>query len=502
MKKWLTVILLLILLAGAVSARAAGGQQITVRFYDESSGSYGGETATQRVDITLDGAALTPTEAPALVHYPAGSSNGRTLVPVRLIAEALEASVTWVPETRQVIILRGESTVVLTLGSAAALVDGQPEQLPDGIPAGVVKWEGKESTMVPLRFVSEQLGAQVDWDGERFTAVITSPGQEEPEPDPAPEEPEAGDMGSVTGIRFDSDAQTLVISADHALNYRLIDLGDRLAVDLLGAVYPEAGGGQLSVPVDSPAIEGVRCYQHGDDLGYGYPHTLRVVLDLAAGVTYAGNLSVSAGGGQVRVSVTALPETPEIPPADPGQITIAVDPGHGGDQPGAVYPNRQGENVQEKDLTLPIALKLADILEEMGYHVVLTRDTDRSVSLSERAQLANAAGADLFVSVHCNALTQTSYQGIFTYHYPGSTKGEALARQVQAGVAAATGGIDRGILSANFQVLRETTMPAVLVETGFMSNLDELALLCDGTYQQKLAQGIADGVAAYLEQQA
>ncbi|UQT47272.1 copper amine oxidase N-terminal domain-containing protein [Flavonifractor plautii] len=108
------------------------------------------------------------------MQYPVGQ-NGRTLVPVRLIAERLGASVTWVPETRQVILLREESTIVLTLGSATALVNGQAMELPGGVPAGVVKWEGRESTMVPLRFVSEQLGATVDWDNDTFTAILTSP---------------------------------------------------------------------------------------------------------------------------------------------------------------------------------------------------------------------------------------------------------------------------------------------------------------------------------------
>ncbi|MFQ7854719.1 MAG: copper amine oxidase N-terminal domain-containing protein [Flavonifractor plautii] len=79
------------------------------------------------------------------------------------------------PETRQVILLREESTIVLTLGSATALVNGQAMELPGGVPAGVVKWEGRESTMVPLRFVSEQLGATVDWDNDTFTAILTSP---------------------------------------------------------------------------------------------------------------------------------------------------------------------------------------------------------------------------------------------------------------------------------------------------------------------------------------
>ena len=156
------------------------------------------------------------------MQYPVGQ-NGRTLVPVRLIAERLGASVTWVPETRQVILLREESTIVLTLGSATALVNGQAMELPGGVPAGVVKWEGRESTMVPLRFVSEQLGATVDWDNDTFTAILTSPGTPEPEPtpiptptpEPTPDTPAAGDKGYVTGISVDASSHVVTIATDH-----------------------------------------------------------------------------------------------------------------------------------------------------------------------------------------------------------------------------------------------------------------------------------------------
>mgnify|MGYP005756882741 FL=1 len=494
MKRCIITLLLLMLWAVGLlpSAMAAGAEQITVRFYDEASRSYSEPTVTDRVNLTLDGEALIPQDVPALAYYPEGSANGRTLVPVRLISEALDAAVTWVAETRQIIILREESTIVLTAGSATALVDGQAVELPDGVPAGGVMWEGKESTMVPLRFVSEQLGAGVEWIGETATVAITSPTEE------TPGQPETADLGQVTGLAFDQEAQTLTITADHTPQYRVVDLGDRLAIDVLGAVYPEAENG-LTLPVESQAILSVRCYQHGDDLGYDYPHTLRVVLDLGSGVSYAQHLSVSSGENQVRVAVTGEPEEPEVPPLDPAKITIAIDPGHGGNQPGAVYPDKNGENVQEKDLTLPMSLMLADILEDRGYNVVLTRTGDDSVSLADRAKMANAAQAEVFVSIHCNALDRTDYEGIFTYYYPNSTRGAALAKQVQAGVVAATGGIGRGTPSANFQVLRETTMPAVLVETGFMSCPAELARLCDPDYQQQIALGIADGVEAYLK---
>ena len=203
MKKALSFLLLFALLSSLLGtltfASAAGpGGSISVYFYSESAGRYENLTDADLVALTLNGSSLSPGDVPALVQYPVPGGNGRTLVPVRLVAEQLGAQVLWVSENRQVILLREEDTIVLTLGSATALVNGQSVELPGGVPAGVVKYQGKESTMVPLRFVSEQLGAQVEWDNATFTASILT---EQPEPEPTPEpEPGLPDLGLVTDI--------------------------------------------------------------------------------------------------------------------------------------------------------------------------------------------------------------------------------------------------------------------------------------------------------------
>ena len=113
--------------------------------------------------------------------------------------------------------------------------------------------------------------------------------------------------------------------------------------------------------------------------------------------------------------------------------------------------------------------------------------------------MANEKEADLFVSIHCNsAPTVPTFQGLYTYYYPTSSRSKAFAQAVQDAACAASGAVDRGIASANFVVLRETNMAAVLVETGFMTNVEELTRLCDETYQQKLMEGVARGVGDYL----
>ncbi len=512
MKRHLSLLILTALFCAVLPhARAAG--RVSVRFYDEASGRYQEEVSTDLVALTLDGVPLTPDGSPALVQYI--EVNGRTLVPVRTVAEALGATVSWIPENRQVILLREGSTIVLTLGSATAVVDGQQVSLPGGVPAGVVMYREQESTMVPLRFVSEQLGAEVEWDGAAFTANISTVAQPLPEPDPiespVPEPvPTPGfsagaDRGFVTGISSDSDAQTVTVRTDHLPDYRVLDLGDRVVVDVLGAVLSNGETEVVTIPVDNDLISTVRYSLHADDLGYGYPHTVRVVLDLESGITYAKNLRVEAGAGGVKVS--AFPSEGErnpvhfVPsvPLDPNKSTIVIDPGHGGSRSGAVYPDALGNDIMEKDLTLSMSLKLRDILRTAGYNVVMIREDDRDVDLYERADIANAVGADLFVSVHCNASgTVPTFQGIYTYHHPESQRGALLAQAIQTPLCAVTGAIDRGINDADFVVLRETEMCAVLVETGFMSNSEELSRLCDSAYQARVAQGIAEGITQYL----
>lgn len=371
--------------------------------------------------------------------------------------------------------------------------------------------------MVPLRFVSEQLGAQVEWDNDTFTAHIATVQDPEPDPDPAPTPiptptPPVSleDQGFVTNIIIDRKSQSVSIYTDHLPEYRVTDFGDRVVVDLLGTVLASGNPELITLPVESNLISTVRYSQHGGDLDYGYPHTVRVVLDLKEGVSYQRNISVTAGSGGVRLTASGepapeLPEEPDQPgftptiPLDPDKLTIVVDPGHGGARPGAVYPNAEGVDIIERDLTLAISLKLRDRLLEAGYNVVMTRETDIDVDLYERAEIANAVNADLFVSVHCNASgTVPTYQGIYTYYFPDSKRGEKLARTIQPPLCALTGAIDRGVSKANFVVLRETEMCAVLVETGFMSNVEELTRLCDPEYQEKVAWGIAEGVIQYL----
>ncbi len=180
---------------------------------------------------------------------------------------------------------------------------------------------------------------------------------------------------------------------------------------------------------------------------------------------------------------------------------VCLDPGHGGSDPGAVNP-RLG--LTEKEVTLDLCLRLARLLRSRGWNVVMTRDDDRDVSwagssareeLGARVRIANDLTADVLISVHCNASANPSVGGTSVHVYKGSD--HVLAQELHPAVAGASGRPDRGIQKDRFYVLAHSKMPAVLVETAFISNQEEGQLLGSPEYRQCLAEAIAEGLGRY-----
>lgn len=173
-------------------------------------------------------------------------------------------------------------------------------------------------------------------------------------------------------------------------------------------------------------------------------------------------------------------------------MKVCIDPGHGGKDPGAV-----GSVLKEKGVTLQVSFLLKKALEP-DFAVVMTRSDDIYVSLGERCRFANREKADLFVSLHCNSANVHTANGIETFHHPTSRRGIGLAKLIQAELVSATGLKDRGAKYATFQVLRDTAMPAVLIELGFINNPVEEKLLGSFDYQSMCASAIAQGIRRYF----
>ncbi|WP_041315615.1 N-acetylmuramoyl-L-alanine amidase [Heliomicrobium modesticaldum] len=180
-------------------------------------------------------------------------------------------------------------------------------------------------------------------------------------------------------------------------------------------------------------------------------------------------------------------------------MKVIIDPGHGGFDPGALGPT----GLREADVNLAVAKRVANLLSP-SVQAVLTRDgdtspgTDVNTDLQNRATVANGARADYFVSIHCNAADNAAANGTEVYCYKFGGKGEQLARTIARFLVPALGLRDRGVKEANFYVLRQTVMPAVLIELAFITNRVEESLLRSPLFQAKAAEAIARGIGAFL----
>ncbi|SNX54242.1 N-acetylmuramoyl-L-alanine amidase [Thermoanaerobacterium sp. RBIITD] len=172
-------------------------------------------------------------------------------------------------------------------------------------------------------------------------------------------------------------------------------------------------------------------------------------------------------------------------------MLIVLDPGHGGNDSGAV-----GNNFLEKDINLNISLKLKDIVKSKNINVIMTRDKDISLGLQERCDIANKNKADYFISIHCNGFKDTSAKGTETYSYPGSIIGAKLAVSIQRSIVSMLNTIDRGTKTANFYVLHHTDMPAILIETGFITHFEDVNLLVNKP--NLFATAISNGIFNFL----
>jgi N-acetylmuramoyl-L-alanine amidase len=327
--------------------------------------------------------------------------------------------------------------------------------------------------------------------------------------------------------------------------------------------WPGRDAARVVVVLDRPAV-----YRVGDEVlaGTGSPRTFidldgvdlgSVVRDTpATGIVTGVRATATSTGSRVsldldghawrrvfymhepyRIVVDVARHPPGVKGRNARTVTrVVLDPGHGGKDTGAVGPS----GVKEKDVTLDVAHRVAPVLATEGVQVVLTRDDDRFVSLEERTARANAFGADLFVSIHCNASEGKARRGIETYVLD-TTRDEIAARvaarenattqAASAELASILGGmrmadeaqrstrfaqlleraattavqtkygdvVDGGVHTAGFYVLVGARMPSVLFEVSYISNATEEQRLGTPDYRQLLADAIANAVQAYRE---
>lgn len=463
----LTLLLVLVVYPGTPTASAAGEPQIVIN----------GQTITS--------------DAPPML------TNGRTLVPIRVISESLGAEVTWQASTRTVHIRHDGKNMILQIDNVSALVGYQAVTL--DAPAVIVN----ARTMVPLRFVAEAMGAEVIWDAGSRSVLINlgtppidkpvpekpvteTPVPNQPVPDqpvtdqPVTDQPAPKDLRVLQSIEAygNQDAFEAAINIPKGINttYTLIQ-PDRLVVDLKDA---RMGAVQESiVPPPSNVVGQIR-------VGVSESGMVRVVFDLLA----PADCLVTERQGQLNVRLVKKSSAPAS--ANLAGKTIMIDPGHGGWNSGAIGVSGS----KEKDLVLMVSLKLKGALEARGARVLMTRSDDTFLELSERSALANKLKPDVFVSIHGNGHPDPKVVGVETFYFHAASV--ELAREIQKAIIKHTSQKDLGIKWRGLSVIKNTKCPGVLVELGFMSNAAEERYLWLGSTQDLHVKAMVEGLENYF----
>ncbi|MDO7905234.1 N-acetylmuramoyl-L-alanine amidase family protein [Paenibacillus sp. JX-17] len=452
-----------------------------------------GQAAAASNAVYLDGKALS---VPAGVKIELVQNN--VMIPLRVVAEGLGSTVGWDQKSGTVTIQNDASTIELVVNNNNAVVNGSKVKLaaPPLLRGG--------TSVVPLRFVSEQMGLKVSWDNKAKSAYLTSPvPAEDQAPQPAQPTPVTGGgsapsaaPATVNSISF-ADGR-LLIAASGAVNPSISTLTgpDRLVVDLPNTAFSSQFG--LGQPLDQKqsgqqdAIGSADVSRIRYSLFNNNPSTIRVVLDLNAPKSYT--LSQDSSG-LITVTLTDPGTGPTPPVGAGGKKVLVLDAGHGFKDVGTtgILGNH------EKDFNLSVTLKVADLLKsETGIDLVLTRSDDTYPTLAQRAQLANDLHADAFISIHANSvLDKPDASGTETYYY--NSNGKELATIMHKHLLQATGFKDRKVKTERYQVLRQSNGPATLLEVGFLSNLQEDMIMLTDDFQQRVAQGIVDGIKEYFK---
>ena len=345
-----------------------------------------------------------------------------------------------------------------------------------------------------------------------------------PEGETPPSASSLPSLATIQSVELSNDGTSVVVNSDRPVGYKTEWDIETLAykITLFSSQLAQAPR-ELRTPSQS-ALLWVRTIEED-------PETVVVLVQPAAGIQVGGISQPSGNQLRVQLQPKSIPEAPvqtppvvasgerslpiAVPPpttqtpAPPTQTpapstprvptsrrVVVIDAGHGGRDPGAVGIG----GLREKDVVLDISRQVAQILERNGVTVVMTRQDDRTVGLAPRTQLANRVNANLFVSIHANAISMSrpDVNGLETYYF---SSGQRLAQTIHRSMLRSFPNMrDRGVRRARFYVLRHTNMPAVLVETGFVTGRNDARMLANPTERTRMAEAIAQGILQYIQE--
>lgn len=342
--------------------------------------------------------------------------------------------------------------------------------------------------------------------GDRPTSTTGSTGSTGSSP-ATPTPPSQPSISQIQAVDLNVATNQLLIQSSGAINYQGQWVSNEYRITLSPAqLSPNVRGPQLGA--DSPLLR-VRLRQSD-------PRTVTIVLQPSPSVQIeslqAANdrvlvLSLS-GARPITVPTIPRPTNPTVPqpfptqPSQPtqpsppvnGRMVIIIDPGHGGPDPGAVGIG----GIQEKQIVMDISQQVASLLQQQGFQVILTRTGDYDLGLEPRVQMAERANATVFVSIHANAISMSrpEVNGLETFY--ASAEGRVLASAIQQRILNSIPMTNRGVKQANFYVIRRTSMPAALVETGFVTGAEDAPRLADPGFRSQMATAIVQGILDYL----
>jgi N-acetylmuramoyl-L-alanine amidase len=495
---------------------------------------------SKKVELTIDSKTARVNGVTRNLDVAPQIIGNRTFLPFRAVGELLGTEVGWESQTKSVILnqpvqirvngqavtakaYQHDGTYFVSAGEIAkaggyTVKRGQEELVfTKGTEKKIVSantYKEIDSNMtVPLSFVEELFGQKGSWDKGKTTYSVSSK-----EGNKVDEKPEVViEKVKITGLV--QTGETVEIQSNGKVRAKHFTMNNpfRIVVDVQNAELAFQSSPQLDKE-GQVAIKTVRYSQFS-------PETVRVVIELNGSAQYdftaQGEKAVvklkdvhypepSVPKPPVEPPIVTPPEegeppvieppatqpattTPDVPLSSKERVKIVVDAGHGGKDTGAI-----GNGVREKDLTLGISQKLAENLRaDSKFDVVMTRESDMYPTLPERVEIANGEKADLFISVHINS-GPSSAKGTETYY--NTAKSKTYANTVHKYLIQATGFLDRKVRTAGYYVIKNTKMPAILVEIGFISNPSEAQQMASEEFQKRVADALYNGIREFVDQ--
>ncbi len=414
----------------------------------------------------------------------------RTLIPARALFEELGADITWNASKKTVTIEYNEDVILLTIGSKNATLNKLKVTM--DVPAMIVD----DRTMIPVRFVAENLGFDVEWDAKNYIVNVKPK------------------------IEYDYKlSKVYVQSYEDETVIRLNDIGNA-EISKMTLTAPK----RLIFDFDSTKLETDTNKIACDDtfltsirFGQFSETTTRVVLDIKEDANYKITEKIDKDDYLIYLRSQAFK------PTDDNRV-VFIDAGHGGSEVGAIgtlydkssfdsngnllelleKPKVEKE-VYEKDINLSIALKTEKLLKQAGVKTCMLRTTDKYINIYDRPIIANNEDAFMYLSIHNNASTSESVKGTQVYYsdecpsYPGMTNKE-LATIFYNAIVESTGLRKAGVIdNPRYIVINQTEMPALILEIAFVTNQEDLEKLLNDKFLDKVAQGICNGTVEALK---